>query len=181
MPYAAENQVSTDPLDGGIEITQGQYQQAIAGMLEGKIVTIDGGFAVVDPPTHEDEPTPEPEPSLEEVQAQQIAIINDAFEAAAQALTAGYPATERLTWPVQQAEALAWAANPSAPTPYLDGLAAARGITPEEMRQMTLDQVNLFLAASQQLVGTRQRLRDQINAAETIEDARAVVWPNPET
>src|SRR5690606_6584603 len=122
-----------------------------------------------------------PEPTLEQLQEQQVAQINAAFEQAAVALTSGYPDAERLTWPVQQAEALAWAADPAAPTPYLDGLAAARGITPEEMRQMTLDQVNLFLAASQQLVGTRQRLRDQINEAETIEAVRAVVWPNPET
>lgn len=62
MPYAAENQVSTDPLDGGIEITHDQYQQAIVGMLEGKVVTIAGGFAVVDPPKPEDELAPEPEP-----------------------------------------------------------------------------------------------------------------------
>ena len=120
---------------------------------------------------------PAPEPSLADAQAQQIAVINAAFEVAAHALTAGYPATERLTWPVQQAEAQAWAANAAAPTPYLDGLAAARGITPEEMRQLTLDQVNLFLAASQHLVGTRQRLRDEINDAETVEAVRAVVWP----
>lgn len=62
MPYAAENRVSTDPIDGGIEITEEQYQQAIAGMLEGKIVTIEGGFALVDPPADDDDPTPDTEP-----------------------------------------------------------------------------------------------------------------------
>lgn len=121
---------------------------------------------------------PAPPPTLEEAQAAQLAQINRDFEAAAQALTAGYPEAERLTWPVQQSEALAWAADPNAPTPYLDGLAAARGITPAEMRQLTLDQVNAFMMASQQLVGTRQRLRDEISTAETVEDVRAVVWPS---
>ncbi|WP_237173055.1 hypothetical protein [Paracandidimonas lactea] len=118
-----------------------------------------------------------PEPTLAEAQAGQLAQINAAFEKAAGALTAGYPEAERLTWPVQQSEALAWAADPAASTSYLDGLATARGITPAEMRQLTLDQVNAFMAASQQLVGTRQRLRDAINVATTVAGVRAVVWP----
>lgn len=121
---------------------------------------------------------PAPEPTLEEAQAAQLVLINASFEAAAQALTAGYPEAERLTWPIQQAEALAWAADENATTPYLDGLADARGITPAEMRALTLAQVQAFQAASQQLVGTRQRLRDEINAAATVADVRAVVWPS---
>jgi len=126
---------------------------------------------------HTEEP-PEPEPTLEEAQAAQLVLINASFEAAAQALTAGYPEAERLTWPIQQSEALAWAADNAAPTPYLDGLAAARGITPEDMRALTLAQVQAFQQASQQLVGTRQRLRDEINAAATVAAVRAVVWPS---
>src|SRR5690606_23111636 len=119
-----------------------------------------------------------PKPTLEELREHQVAQINAAFEQAAVALTSGYPEAERLTWPVQQAEALAWAADPAAPTPYLDGLAAARGITPAEMRTLTLAQVQAFQGASQQLVGTRQRLRDEINAAATVAAVRAVVWPS---
>ncbi|WP_368647976.1 hypothetical protein [Castellaniella ginsengisoli] len=126
---------------------------------------------------HADEP-PAPEPTLEEAQAAQLVLINAGFEQAAKALTAGYPEAERLTWPIQQSEALAWAADNASPTPYLDGLAVARGITPEDMRALTLAQVQAFQAASQQLVGTRQRLRDEINAAATVADVRAVVWPS---
>lgn len=121
---------------------------------------------------------PAPEPTLEEVQAAQLAQINADFEAAAQALTAGYPEGERLTWPIQQAEALAWAADNNAPTPYLDGLADARGIAPAEMRTLTQAQVQAFQTASQQLVGTRQRLRDEILEAGTVAAVRAVVWPS---
>ncbi|WP_368641781.1 hypothetical protein ABRZ08_13250 [Castellaniella ginsengisoli] len=126
---------------------------------------------------HADEP-PAPEPTLAEAQNAQLGLINAAFGQAAQALTAGYPEAERLTWPIQQAEALAWAADNAAPTPYLDGLADARGITPAEMCTLTLAQVQAFQQASQQLVGTRQRLRDEINAAATVADVRAVVWPS---
>ncbi|KVX06247.1 hypothetical protein ACVTTK_07755 [Alcaligenes nematophilus] len=118
-----------------------------------------------------------PEPTLSDLRELQLALVNAGFEKAAVALTTGYPEAERLTWPVQQAEALAWAADQTAPTPYLDGLAAARGIAVEDMRQKTLDQAQLFLQASQQLVGTRQRLRDQIYAAKTAKAVKAVVWP----
>ncbi|WP_417252783.1 hypothetical protein [Castellaniella sp.] len=124
------------------------------------------------------EEPPASEPTLKEAQSAQLLVINASFETAAQALTAGYPEAERLTWPIQQSEALAWAADNAVATPYLDGLAVARGITPEDMRALTLAQVQAFQAASQQLVGTRQRLRDEINAATTVADVRAVVWPS---
>lgn len=102
--------------------------------------------------------------------------INAAFTTASAALTEGYPEAERMTWPTQQAEALAWATDSEAPTPYLDGLAAARGITPEEMRQKTLDQTRLFMQASQHLVGTRQRLRDMVFAARSLEELDVINW-----
>jgi len=84
-----------------------------------------------------------------------------------------------MTWATQQAEVLAWADDESSPTPYLDGLAAARGITPEEMRAKTLAQTQLFMAASQQLVGKRQRLRDRVYEAETPQDLKAIQWEEP--
>ncbi|WP_341666893.1 hypothetical protein [Alcaligenes sp. SDU_A2] len=123
------------------------------------------------------EAPPVAEPTLVQLQAMQLAQINAAFEQAAIELTSGYPEAERLTWPEQRTEALAWAADPTAPTPYLDGLAAARGISAQDMRQKTLDQARLFLQSSQQLVGTRQRLRDQVQVALTAQAVKAVVWP----
>lgn len=57
MPYAHNGQISQAPIEGGIEISEQQYQEALAGMLDGKEVTIDGGFLVDFPP--EPEPTPE--------------------------------------------------------------------------------------------------------------------------
>lgn len=116
-------------------------------------------------------------PVLEDIKAAQTQKVNSAFEQAAQELTAGYPEAERLTWPAQQAEALAWGADSSTPTPYLDGIASARGVNPADMRQMTLAQVQAFQSASQYLVGTRQRLRDAINAAETEQAVLGVRWP----
>lgn len=48
--YAAEGVISQALIEGGIEISAEQYAAGLAGMLAGKLVTIDGGFAVIDPP-----------------------------------------------------------------------------------------------------------------------------------
>lgn len=104
-------------------------------------------------------------------------LVTMEFETRAAALTAEYPEHERLTWPVQQAEALAFGADPQATTPYLDGLAAARGIPAADMRQRALAAVQNFMMASQTLLGTKQGLIDAIDAAGTVEAVKAVVWP----
>lgn len=148
---------------------------------------IDGIYYVFDvngvrltsvPETLEPSELPEPPtPTLDDLKGAKIVEINTAFTEAAQALTDGYPEAERMTWATQQSEVMAWAVDTNAPTPYLDGLAAARGITPEEMRQKTLEQTQLFMAASQQLVGTRQRLRDLVHDAQTPEALDTINWP----
>ena len=75
MPYAANDKLSTSPIEGGIEITAEQYSQAISAVLEGKRVSIEGGtLSVAFPP--EPEPEPEPEPTPEEAHAAKIAAIN---------------------------------------------------------------------------------------------------------
>lgn len=115
--------------------------------------------------------------SLDEVRRDTLRSINEAFERAAAKLTAGYPPAEKLTWGIQQAEALAWKANPSAPTPYLDGLAQARGIDPLDMRQRTATKVAAFMEASKTLVGMRQALEAAIEAATDRAQLEQICWP----
>lgn len=71
MPYAHEGRISHDPIEGGVEVTEQQYSEALAAILEGEEVTIDGGFAIRDKQPsefHEWEggewvdKTPDPEP-----------------------------------------------------------------------------------------------------------------------
>jgi hypothetical protein len=115
-------------------------------------------------------------PSLADLKAAKYAEIDAEFELEASALTAGYPNSERLTWAVQQSEALAWKANPEAATPYLNSLAMARGLDLDDMRRRTLDQTELFLAASALLLGKRQRLRDSVHAAASPQEVLAIHW-----
>ena len=58
MPYAVNGRISQAPIEGGIEISEAQYAEALTGILAGKIVTVDAGFALEDPPPPE---APEPE------------------------------------------------------------------------------------------------------------------------
>jgi hypothetical protein len=106
-----------------------------------------------------------PTQTFEKLRARKLREIDAAFAIAAEALLSGYPVAERLTWPTQQTEAMAWSADNNHPTPYLDGLAAVRGITQEDMRARTLEAVQTWMVASQQLVGRRQALRDAANLA----------------
>lgn len=51
MPYAANDKISKSPIEGGIEITDKQYKQAINGMRSGLIVRIENNaMKLVDPP-----------------------------------------------------------------------------------------------------------------------------------
>lgn len=64
MPYATNGGVSRADMSGDpawVVISDEQYAQALAGMAAGKLVSIEGGFALVDPPKPEEPPAPEPE------------------------------------------------------------------------------------------------------------------------
>ena len=53
MPYyATENQISTQPIEGGIEITKQQYKDALQAQLDGHTVVIRGdGLRLLSPET----------------------------------------------------------------------------------------------------------------------------------
>lgn len=72
MPYAANGEISQAPIEGGIPISDEQYQEALAGVLKGWVVSIDGGFSV-EPPAEEPAPEPEPDPTPEEALAMERA------------------------------------------------------------------------------------------------------------
>ncbi len=90
--------------------------------------------------------------------------INATYEAAVNALTAGYPASEISSWPKQEAEARAWVANNSVSTPWMDAAVAVRGITKDDLAARIISHADLFSAASGQLSGKGQKLRNQIAA-----------------
>jgi len=72
MPYATNGAVSQTPIEGGIEISEAQYKAAINGMIAGQVVTINGGFSVIDKP----EPKPAPEPEVPEPTPEELDAVN---------------------------------------------------------------------------------------------------------
>ncbi len=113
---------------------------------------------------------------LEVIQDEQIVLLNIAYENACYHLTEGYPPSEVATWANQQTEILAWEKDNTSPTPYMDTMASARGVDRLELLQRTLRNVRSSLDKTAGLTGKRQRLRDQILAAETIADVQSVLW-----
>lgn len=105
--------------------------------------------------------------------------INAAYETAVQALTSGYPQNEIASWPKQEAEARAWVANNSASTPWIDGAAAARGVSKAELAAKIIAQADALAPLHGSLTGKRQMLRDQIDALgpnASAEQLNAIQW-----
>lgn len=120
-----------------------------------------------------------PAPSSDEMKAGALSRINAAYQASVDALTAGYPDGEIASWPKQEEEARAYVANNSASTPWMDAAVAARGITKADLATKIIANADLFTAASGQLSGKRQRLRDQILAlGDSVTQAQldAIQW-----
>ncbi|XZA36051.1 hypothetical protein AABM17_1093 [Neisseria musculi] len=93
------------------------------------------------------------------------AAAQDYIDAAAE--TDKLPAFEVQTWPLQAVEVKVWAADNAAPTPVLDGIAAARGVPVEQLRAAALRKTLAYEALTASIAGQRQALQAKIEAAKT--------------
>lgn len=118
--------------------------------------------------------TPPAPPSLDELKATKLQEINAGFEQTASQLVATYPQSELLTFDQQTAEAEAYLADPTAECPMLAPLAAARGITMDDLCQRVMAKHAAFSAATGLLMGQRQAMEDRLELAETVEDVQAI-------
>lgn len=108
--------------------------------------------------------TPEPQP-LQISSAQLRTALTAEYERRMQAIAAGYPPSERESWPVQTSEAYALLADPQASTPWIDAASAARGLDRLELAQRIVAKDAQYRVISGTLSGVRQRIEDQIDAA----------------
>ena len=135
-------------------------------MAAGKWTYIDGQLS----------PLPEYEAAtLPTARSGKLAEVNAAYTAAIAALTPTYPDDERFTFDKQEAEARAWLADNSAPTPFVDALAAGRHMDKAELVARIIAKADAFALASGSLTGQRQRYEDMLDAATTLTDVAAVV------
>lgn len=178
MPYAFEGGICTDPVEGAIEITEAQYEEALTAMMDGKAISIVDGFSVVEPGV-----TP-PDPDLPLVERKRLAStqIDEAAEAARlRYITGG--SGQAMTYQQKATEAAAaLAATDPDPADY-PLIVAEIGITAPTL----LEVATVIDGAYQQwrVVGAaiealRLGGKAAVAAAMTVEDVKAaadITWP----
>lgn len=129
--------------------------------------TWDGEKPVIKPEYHDE--------WLGGIKACKLDEINAAYQQAIATLTPTYPDDERLTFDKQEAEARAWLADNSTPTPFVDALAAGRQMDKAELVSRIIAKADAFALASGSLTGQRQRYEDLLDVAETADAVAAIV------
>lgn len=118
----------------------------------------------------------QPAPDLAELKLQKILEIDAAVAGAIAPITSAYSQAERDTWPIQEAEAVAWTATPTAATPILNAIAAARGQIIADVATNVLTKAAAFKAVAGATFGKRKAKRDLIDAATTAAELDAITW-----
>lgn len=138
----------------------------------GKICDLWDGVRFSEPPRYA---------SIETGRANMMATVNAECDKRMSALVAGYPENEQKTFAKQEDEARAYMTNPANATPMIDALAATRGIDKGVLVSRIIAKADLFAQYSGAVIGYRQKLEDQINAAQTVEALSAIDitsgWP----
>lgn len=121
-----------------------------------------------------EEPAPA-EPTLDELKSAKLSEINSEYDSSTSSIVSTYPDMEVLTFDKQEKEARSWYVDNSVSTPFLDGLALARGIDKAELVRRVIAKSNAFQTAVATLTGLRQRYEDQLSMATTAEEVAAIV------
>ncbi|MFC1051622.1 hypothetical protein ACFGWE_03505 [Pasteurella multocida] len=102
--------------------------------------------------------------------------INDSAQAYVDGIAKTYetPEFERDTWLTQRAEAIAWKQNPNSSTPTLESIATNRGVPLDILREKAYQKSVLFATLSSTIAGQRQKLEDQLMAAQSIEEIEQI-------
>ena len=114
--------------------------------------------------------------TLEEAKTDKVTEINGKCQQELAAIVLPYPPQETLTWPNQYAEAQAFTANATAPTPMLSAIATASGQTVAALAASVLLKAAAYNAMAGAAVGKRQALTAQVQAETTVSGVQGVVW-----
>lgn len=80
------------------------------------------------------------------------------------------PEFEFASWSIQASEAKAWQLDKAAPTPVLDGIATARGISSDTLKAAALRKTLAYEQLAAHVAGQRQALQSKIEAAKKQSD-----------
>ena len=114
------------------------------------------------------------EVTVEQAKAARIAQATALCDAVLAPLGREYGAYEMATWDQQYSEALAYKADPTADVPLLASMCVARGVSIATLADRVIANRNAWVSLTGNVIGQRQRIVDQISAAETVEEVLAV-------
>ncbi|WP_019703346.1 hypothetical protein [Paracidovorax oryzae] len=124
-------------------------------------------------------------PRAEKVRADLVFTLAAEYERRMAVIAAGYPASERESWPVQTQEARLLLADASAAAPWIDAAAAARGLDRLVLAQRIAAKDDAYRVIHGLLTGARQAIEDRIDAAGSDVAALQAIdvmagWPSAE-
>lgn len=127
-------------------------------------------------------PLPAQLPAPSELAAELRQALALEYDQRMQIIAAGYPTSERESWPVQMEEARALVADPAAATPWIDAAALARGLDRQVLAERICAKDDAYRQIHGALTGTRQRIEDLIDAAQDDAEALSLIdvgagWP----
>lgn len=180
-----DDAIHTDIPEHVVAISEAQHQELLAALNQGCVITKDLQIS-------------DPRPSawhvwdadglswtlsataaaeqLAQAKTTKLSAINTAAQAYINRASDAdlLPAYEVQSWPLQALEAKAWQADPTAATPILDGIAAARGVAADTLKAAALRKTLAYEAVCARVAGRRQALQTAVEKAKTVADIDAV-------
>lgn len=149
-----------------VPITETEHAALLDGQSDGKLIKADAGGRpfLADPPP----------PTLDEARAAKLSDINEGAQMQLDEAFNSYPEAEQKSWPTQEREARAWLADNAAPTPMLNEIATARGLTLADLCARVVVKADAFAAQSGAIFGKRQAYEDQLNLATSLAEVDAI-------
>lgn len=128
--------------------------------------------------------------SFAEAMQRKLTDFQNTYEQKMEVLKSGVPESERDSWDKQEREAREWhkwnTTTPlppnEPPTPFIDGLAASRGMDKETLVGKIIAKADTATAYSAQQTGILQKLSDEVEVeaakqAPSVAALRVIVWP----
>ncbi len=114
---------------------------------------------------------------LNQAKENKLRTLRGVYEEKMQAIRSNYTKSQIDSWYKQEAEASAWVKDSSASTPFLDAMAAARGVEKAAVVQRIMYKSSAATTYTATQTGTLQSLEDAVEAATTNDELRAIKWP----
>jgi hypothetical protein len=93
-----------------------------------------------------------------------LSVASSFLEKELEGISNKYPTEERDTWNIQKEEALAYKADSSSDTPFLDVLSDAKGISVDDLATAVLENSETFAKLSSLALGKKQALQKNMLA-----------------